>query len=238
MRTSDQRNEGMREEHVDIANGPDTIPASLWLPDGGTRRAVVLLGHGLGVDRHHAYNKLPARFLTESGCAVLIPELPLHGERRSGEPADWQTIVDSWQAYWAAGGVEALVAEWRVIQRYAQDRFPELALGYFGLSLGTQYGIPFLARNDSIGAAVLGLFGSLPRPKTPVMNRYAPMVTCPVTFIKQTDDEIHPSATVDHLFHSLGSKSKCMIEGPGRHAEVQDANIREATRSLVHSLRH
>jgi len=223
----------VREKQVDIATGTSTIPASLYLPEHRTAAAVVLLGHGLGVDRHHEYNKLPARLLTERGCAVLIPELPLHGDRRGEEPADWQAVVDAWQAYWGGGGVEALAAEWRVTQRYARDRFPGCAIGYFGLSLGTQYGVAFLAGNDSIEAAVLGLFGSLPLPKTPVMNRYAPLVTCPVAFIKQTDDEIHPGPTVDHLFDSLGSKTKRMIEGIGRHAEVAGANIDAATRFLA-----
>jgi dienelactone hydrolase len=226
----------MQEENFEISASADSIPASLWLPEGQRSRAVVLLGHGLGVDRHHEYNLRTATLLTAAGCSVLAPELPLHGERRTEEPADWNAVVSAWQAYWASGGIQALKEEWYSAQSYATDRFPGIPIGYFGLSLGTQYGVPFLADNDAIEAAVLGLFGSLPRPQTRVMNRYAPRVSCPVAFIKQVDDEIHPSETSDHLFSILGSTTKKMIAGSGRHAEVPLANMQLAAQFLMRNL--
>lgn len=226
----------MNEENVLVPAAGTSIPTSIWLPDDGVIRAVVLLGHGLGVDRRHEYNVLPATFLTEAGCAVVAPELPLHGERRTEELLDWNAVVESWQAYWVGGGVRALKKEWSGIQKYAQDCFPDRSLGYFGLSLGTQYGIVFLSNHTAIDAAVLGLFGSLPPPKTPVMNDNAPGVTCPVAFIKQAGDEIHTSESVDHRFDSLGSTTKKLMEAPGLHAAVPEKNTRAATRFLVQHL--
>jgi len=226
----------MHKENLEIPGTGDSIPASLWLPEDHHSRAVVLLGHGLGVDRHHEYNLRTAALLTAEGCSVLAPELPLHGERRPEEPADGDAVVSSWQAYWAGGGVQALKEEWSDAQSYAIDRFPGMPIGYFGLSLGTQYGIPFLADNEEIEAAVLGLFGSRPRPQTRVMNEYASSVSCPVAFIKQADDEIHPSETADHLFGSLGSTTKNMIAGPGRHADVPQANMQLAVQFLMRHL--
>jgi hypothetical protein len=80
-----------------------------------------------------------------------------------------------------------------------RSRFPDLPSAYFGLSSGTQYGVAFLGATTAISATVLGLFASRPPPRTPVMNRYAPRVNCPVYFILKQDDEIHPPETSEHL---------------------------------------
>jgi hypothetical protein len=226
----------VHEENLTIQFRTESIPVSIWSPEDGAIRAVVLLGHGLGVDRHHEFNTRTAALLTAAGSAVVAPELPLHGERRSVDVADWNDVVSSWQEYWSSGGVQTLLEEWLGFQNYAADRFPGKPVGYFGLSLATQYGIPLLANSDLVGGAVLGLFGSHPPPKTPVMNHYAPSVSCPVAFVKQAGDELHPESTADYLFDSLGSAEKKMIAGEGRHAEVPLENIQAATRFLMKHL--
>lgn len=213
----------MLEETLNIKSGQESIPVSLWFPEDRIVRAVALLGHGLGVDRHHEFNTRIASLLSAASCVVLSPELPLHGERSSGKADDWREIVNSWQVFWSAGGVQALVEEWTSFQSYAVERFPGKPVGYFGLSLATQYGIPFLANNNMIQAAVLGLFGSHPPPKTPVMNHYAPNVSCPLAFVKQADDELHPETTADYLFDSLGSSEKELIPGKGRVMRIRSS---------------
>lgn len=73
-----------REEIVGLAaaNG-DTIPLSVFSPTNpGAVRSVVLMGHGLGVDRYHHSMTAPMRMLLERHeMAVVAPDLPLHGVR-------------------------------------------------------------------------------------------------------------------------------------------------------------
>ena len=65
----------MRERIVDIGSAGERLPASIWLPDKASR-VVVLMGHGLGVDRYHESNRIPAELLVNSGTTVIAPERP------------------------------------------------------------------------------------------------------------------------------------------------------------------
>lgn len=124
--------------------------------------------------------------------------------------------------------MQSLLADWQGHHQFVRDVFPDRPVGYFGLSLGTQYGIPFVAEQPDIRAACFGLFGSQPAPKTPVMNHYAPRVSCPAFFVQQLDDEIHPVATTTHLYDSLGSADKVLSASPGLHAELPAETFRLA----------
>ena len=209
----------MNEEELELrAEGESPVPVSLWTGDSQAR-GVVLLGHGLGVDRTHATVRVPAEQLVERGLAVVAPDLPGHGVRR-GAARDPAEVVDAWQSYWTSGGPAALRDEWLRILAFARQRFPSARVGYFGLSLGTQYGVVFLANAPQVAAAVLGLFGAEPAPKSAIMHACAPRVRCPVYFVQKQSDELHPCERTDHLFSLLGSSEKEMHSSPGRHADV------------------
>ena len=92
----------MRGRIVDIGYAGERLPVSIWLPDKASR-AVVLMGHGLGVDRYHESNRIPAELLVNSGTTVIAPELPLHGDRAEAtlSPED---LVTAWQSFWTRGG--------------------------------------------------------------------------------------------------------------------------------------
>lgn len=218
----------MREETLTLPGvGAGDVPVSIWVPSGRAR-GVVLLGHGLGVDRYHDSVQKPTHLLTSAHqLAVIASDLPLHGVRKV-DVSDPKDIVARWQAFWADGGVWVLQQEWTAILGCGQRRFPKLPCAYFGVSLGTQYGIVFLAATLNITAAVLGLFGSHPPPLTPVMNLYAPRVRCPVYFIQKQDDEIHPLETSKHLFSILGSATKTLDSSPGGHSAVSRTSLESA----------
>jgi dienelactone hydrolase len=218
----------MKEEALELRKDEEpTIPLSVWTP-AERARGVVLIGHGLGADRSHPGVQIPAEYLVERlGIAVVAPDLPEHGARSRG-PRRWDDVVAAWQAYWSAGGAAALRDEWLRILDFARERFAGVRAGYFGLSLGTQYGVVFLAHAPQIAAAALGLFGSEPPPKSAVMNSYAPRVRCPVYFVQKQDDEIHSRESTDHLFASLASAEKELDSSPGRHTAVTPETLRRA----------
>jgi pimeloyl-ACP methyl ester carboxylesterase len=227
----------LREEMFVLPGvGAGDVPVSVWLPNGPAR-GVVLIGHGLGVDRHHESVQKPVRMLTSTHeLAVVACDLPLHGQRRR-EVHDAAELVEKWQSFWAKGGVQILRTEWAALLAHARERFPERSCAYFGLSLGTQYGVVFLAGAAEIAAAVLGLFGSRPPPLTPIMNAYAPRVRCPLYFVQKQNDEIHPLETSQHLFSILGSTVKTLDSSPGRHAEVTDTSLERACTFISNHIR-
>lgn len=227
-----QRGLKLTEQSVAVAaSGPSDIPCSIWSATKNPR-GVVLLGHGLGVDRYHETVLVPAKLLAlEYRAAVLVPEIPLHGVRDEF-PDDPSGLLRRWQNFWASGGHASVCAEFRALLRYVATIYT-LPVAYFGLSLGTQYGLPFLAQTREVRSAVLGLFGSQPPPRTPLMNRYAPAVRCPVYFVQKIDDELHSTASSTHLFSTLGSLEKVLDATPGPHGATSMASLRKACAFLA-----
>lgn len=216
---------------VPFESGPG-IPCSIWSA-ARSPRGIVLLGHGLGVDRDHETVRVPARVSAlDHEAVVVVPEIPLHGVR-DAHPRDPSGIVDRWQSFWAGGGATTLTAELGCVLRFARASYGPLPVSYFGLSLGTQYGIPFLAREPEVCAAVLGLFGSRPPPRSPLMNRDAPAVRCPVYFVQKLDDELHGADSTTHLYQRLGAAEKVLDATPGGHAETSMASVRKACAFLA-----
>ena len=102
--------------------------------------------------------------------------------------------------------------------------------GYWGVSLGCGLGVPFVAAEPRVRAAVLGLGGAF-APDGP-----AARITVPVLFLVQWDDERVPRAASLALFDALASAEKTLHASPGRHGEVppfeQDSALRFFTRHL------
>jgi fermentation-respiration switch protein FrsA (DUF1100 family) len=104
-------------------------------------------------------------------------------------------------------------------------------VAYWGLSLGTQYGLAFLAHESTVRAAVLGLFGA-----GPVVSRYAARVRCPVLFLLQEQDELHPRDSVEALYVQLASEEKRLVSSPGAHAAVPVDVVRVAVEFIARKL--
>lgn len=219
----------MSERDFTVECDNDVVPCSLF--ETADARGVVLLGHGLGVDRHDETVLRPASMLQNSGFSVVVPELPLHGER-SVSMSDWAEVVSNWQNFWVGEGRDKLLREWLQILAHVRGSFG-LPISYFGLSLGTQYGILILSQTNDVRAAVLGLFGSEPPPRSKIMNLLAPQISVPVYFIQKLDDEIHSTENTTNLYNSLGSHRKVLDATPGLHGEVGRDSIQTACRFLV-----
>jgi len=221
------------------------IPGVLWTPDDAPgARPLILMGHGGG--QHKKAPGIAARarhFAAEGGFAVAAVDAPHHGDRPKDE--EFVRIATENRARMAVGEdpaalVAALhdllagqaVAEWQAVITAVQslDRVAAGPAGYWGMSLGCGLGVPLLAAEPRVGAAVLGLLGVHGLAET------AARVTAPVQFLLQWDDDLVPRDQGLALFDALASAEKTLHANPGRHGEIPgfetDGSLRFFARHL------
>ena len=90
-------------------------------------------------------------------------------------------------------------------------------LGYWGVSMGTAIGLPFVAAEPRVNAAILGLAGMSNRPGADDFEAAARSLTIPVLFLFQWDDELMTRESGMALFDAIGSEEKTMHVNPGGH---------------------
>jgi dienelactone hydrolase len=167
------------------------------------------------------------RFAAEGGFAVAATDVPSHGERpTSGE---YDRLATEYRARMAAGEgtaeldtalyellVGQTVAEWQAVLTAVQqlDHVGGGPAGYWGVSLGCAFGLPFVAAEPRVRAAVLGSQGS------PVLAETAAQITVPVQFLVQWDDEQMPRAESLALFDAISSAEKTLHANPGGHGDL------------------
>jgi dienelactone hydrolase len=239
--TSETSSDGVLEQLFTVGE----IPGVLWTPDGATAvRPLILMGHGGGEHKKTpGIAALARRFVTECGFAAAAVDVPGHGDRPKDE--EYHRIATENQARADAGeelapliaGFQALVArqtvpEWRAVLDAVQELGHVGAgpVGYWGVSLGCGLGVPFVAAEPRIRAAVLGLGGALASAEA------AARITVPVLFLVQWDDERVPRAQSLALFDALASAEKTLHANPGRHGEVPTFEVDSSLRFLARHL--
>ncbi len=222
------------------------VPGVLWSPASVSGRVpLVLLGHGGGNHkRSPAMTGRAHRLVTGGGFAVAVIDAPAHGGRplmaideqeqaamqqamAAGEPVG--PIVVRYNAQLA----ERAVPEWRATLDALQER-PEIGpdgpVGYWGLNMATAIGVPLVAAEPRITAAVFGLFW-------PSLIETARQITVPVEFDLQWDDEHIDRPGALALFDAFASKEKTLHANAGRHKDLPrfeaDSAVRFFTRHLV-----
>ncbi|MDA0301846.1 MAG: alpha/beta hydrolase [Chloroflexi bacterium] len=222
---------------LDDASGSERIPGVLWAPeraDGETASLpLVLMGHG--GQSHKRSGRMAAigrRLARRQGFLAASIDQPGHGERGplTDDPDDTR-----YRAMWQREDVvPRAVAQWRAVTRTlaALPEVDEKRIGYWGLSMGSMFGMPFIADEPMIHAAVLGLVG-LAGPSVersgiaPHLEAAAPRIACPVMWVLQWDDERFHRAGSLALFDLIGrdvpgGANKRLIAFPGLHDAAPD----------------
>ncbi|MCK7625887.1 alpha/beta hydrolase [Streptomyces sp. RS10V-4] len=206
------------------------VPGVLWSPVSGAERApLVLMGHGGGGHKKHpAMTGRAQRLVTGCGCHVAVIDAPGHGDRprtaydeqevaelrraqAAGEPEG--PIVVRYNARLA----ELAVPEWRAVLD-ALQQCPEIGaegpVGYVGIGLGTAIGVPLVAVEPRIRAAVL--VATWPD----VLIEAARQITVPIEYDLQWDDERVPREAGLALFDAFASQEKTLHANAGKHLEL------------------
>lgn len=241
--TSHQTYDGLTHRDFIVA---DDVTGVLWSPEEAPDRApLVLLGHGGGRDSRHVSMSGRARLLVAAGFHAAAIDAPGHGGRPR-TPAD-EREVDALEAAFAAGEpvgpivvrsnadiARRAVPEWRATLD-ALQALPEIGaggpVGYFGLNMGTAIGIPLVAAEERISAAVLGMFW-YDEPLAGAARR----ITIPVEFALQWNDEHIPRASGLALFDAIGATEKSLHVNVGAHKEVPRFEFDSAVRFFVRHL--
>ena len=227
---------GVEELRFDVHCEGRRIPSLLWRPDGTPPRALALLGHGGSLHKRADYVLAIARRLArQHQIASLAIDGPGHGERRdagSDRKAANAEFEKSWQRPEAS---DEVVAEWKTALDAVETEFGAVPVGYFGLSMGTMMGLPLVAAEPRVRAAVLGLMGSV-GPNRERLVRDAPTLQIPVRFLVQWDDEVVPRDSALDLFDRIGSTDKALRAHPGIHVAVPPEEMRAVSAFLAERL--
>lgn len=222
------------------------VPGVVWAPAGAAgTRPLVLIGHGGGGHKTSPVVTARARHCVATlGVAVAAIDMPGWGGRPV--PASYEPFNREIEELTAAGkplddvfarrGVVAAqiaIPEWQA----AIDALGALdwigqgsPVGYWGLSLGGAIGMPLVAAEPRIKAAVLGLMGH------DIFAAHAARISVPVLFQLQWDDEIMPRESGLALFGAIGSAEKTLHANPGRHGDTPGFEFEDAERFFARHL--
>ncbi|MFF1876753.1 dienelactone hydrolase family protein [Leifsonia sp. NPDC058230] len=207
------------------------VTGVLWSPASLPGRApLVLMGHGGGL--HKRAQGLVARahhLVTTCGYIVAAIDAPGHGDRPRSA-ADNQSVSALLEARAAGGPIGRIVADYnaslaeRAVPEWqaaldALQELPEIGpdgpVGYTGMTLASAIGLPLMAVEPRITAAVVGgvlVYDSL--------LEAAARITIPIQFLLPWDDEEIDRASGLALFDTFASTEKTLHANPGGHHQV------------------
>ncbi|MGH9170009.1 MAG: dienelactone hydrolase family protein [Acidimicrobiales bacterium] len=219
----------VREREFRISRNERVAPGVLWTPaEADGPRPLVLMAHGASGHKRQDYVvSMALRLVRHHGFAAAALDGPVHGDRRPfvrpGAASDSGVVFIDFAQLWSSD--EAMTDEMIGDYQASLDSLqllPEVGdgpVGWWGLSMGTILGLPLVAAEPRIGAAVLGLMG-IAGPTRDRIAADAVVVTCPVLFLLQWDDELFERRLALDLFGALGSTDKRLHAHPGEHGAV------------------
>ncbi|MBA2965672.1 MULTISPECIES: hypothetical protein [Ramlibacter] len=213
--------------------------AALYEPAGAAPAAdapLLLVQHGgSSVKEGQDIWDAAGAFAGRLGWRVVALDGPVHGARlAAGTPADGPANRARFFHAWEhdPGHVAQHVACWRGLVDELAAAWPAAPLRWFGVSMGTAYGLPLLAVEPRIGRAVLGMWGTSFVNSARLLDDAA-RVRCPVLFQQKWDDELFTREGQLALFDALGTPDKRLHAYPGGHVRIVGEQLQELVRFLA-----
>jgi len=202
--------------------GKRNVTGAVWIPDDPNPGApLMLFGHGASGDRYQTpIPELAQRFVEDLRCPALSLDGPVHG-LRAVEPGGREALFAELRR---AEAVADMVEEWHfgIDVAFNRDDIGKRPLSYFGLSMGSAFGIPMLAERDDVIVSTIGLIGTTGATANlrGTLMDAASKLTHPIFCIMQLEDELFPRDGYLELFDALASDDKRLHANPGLHPEV------------------
>jgi dienelactone hydrolase len=217
---SETTKHGVVERRFDLKVGNEVVPGVMWVPEGADGpRPKVLFGHGGSQHKKVAHIRSFAKRLAEHGWASVAVDGPDHGDRVPVEQRGENTLRNLTGQQLKERQIQA-VAEWRATLD-AVEHLSDIGAGptgYWGVSMGTIFGVPLVAEEPRIRCAVLGLMGVGGGGRT--YEEKAKSITIPLQFVVQWQDELVSPDRGVALYEMFGSTEKMLIANQGAHAAV------------------
>jgi dienelactone hydrolase len=236
--TKEKEINGVMQRDFAVEVDGRSVPCVLWSPRDATGpRNLIVMGHG--GSQHKKTENIRVRavdYADRLGWATVVADAPDHGDRISredaaklarevgarvtGQVAEDPSAMEQRFSRMADRGRQA-AAEWKVMLDAVQDlEFigRDQRVGYWGVSMGTAFGVPFVASEPRIECAVFGLAGL--RKGFSYLEDAARRISIPVQFVFQWDDAVAPREAGIALFDAFGSREKTMHINPGGHMEI------------------
>jgi dienelactone hydrolase len=220
-----QHDDGVCERGFEVKCNGQAVPGVLWSPSAASGpQALVLMGHGgSGHKRNERMAMLGHMFAAGYGWSAAAIDGPVHGARGPVDDANHPAYRAMWQKQEV---VQEMIEDWRAtLDALSQLEVVDSSrIGYWGVSMGTMFGLPLVASEQRVRAAVLGKAGmsgsSVVRSGIDRHFRiFAAKVMVPVLFAMQWDDERFERAGQLELFDRLGSPDKRLHAYPGLHVD-------------------
>ena len=236
--TRERTQNEVTEYLFDLTVDGERVPAVIWAPEGARGAGpLVLMGHG--GSQHKKIATLAQRahnYAKRFGYATLAIDAPGHGDRISREQAEKLAKEVGARVRGEAGTNPTFSAEMmKTMMERTRRAVPEWKaaldaaqaldfigaggpVGYWGVSMGTAIGVPFVANEPRIKCAVFGLAGL--RQGQDAFEAAAKAITIPIEYVFQWEDAVAPREAGIALFNAFGSKDKTMHINPGGHMDI------------------
>lgn len=230
--------DGLRLREITLDRSGRPVTAALWQhPDTEPGAPLVCFGHGASGDRFQPpIPWLVKRLVADHRFFGLAIDGPVHGRRQVG-PGGREAFWPEWQR---EGSAQDMTADWHQALDFVQSQadIGTGPVGYWGLSMGSLYGVPYVASDSRVIVAALGLMGITgPDHYRPLLTAAAEQIDIPVLFIMQLEDELFSREECLALFDAFGSTDKRLHANPGLHPAVPMEELHHAVDFLVAGLR-
>ena len=231
MSTFEWKDEGSSEGQITerqfvIKGSRKPVPGIIWSPeDAKGPMPLVLFGHGGSGHKRVARSLMLGRRLAGvSQFAMAAIDGPAHGDRK--DPGEYNQNAAMTEG--SVGQViDGMVEDWCATLEHltGMDFIDGNRVAYAGFSMGTRFGIPFVAAaGDSLRCAALGKNALETKDPSrvsasagPRFKQDAPKIRVPVLFHMQWDDELFSRESQCSLFDLIASEDKRLIAYPGPH---------------------